>query len=227
MRIDSIEIALASLRQDGWFSLLQPAVQERIAANAKLLYFEKNDTIFNVGEPGDGLYGLVEGIYDVLVPRGDGELVPVMRMTPGYWLGDLAAIVGEPGLITMEAPSDLTLINVPARQLLKMLENDPSMYRVFYLISRQNIALCLRVMSELVVGKSDYKTIFRLLLLDELNGSKGAWIELSQTDLAFQLGLSPPSIQRSLKQCSDQGLIELGYGRVRIKDRQGLISILS
>jgi CRP/FNR family cyclic AMP-dependent transcriptional regulator len=39
------------------------------------------------------------------------------------------------------------------------------------------------------------------------------------------VALSLPTLQRVLRRLQDGGLIELGYGRIRILDRRGLLSL--
>ena len=222
---NSIDDAFARLRQTGWYSLLEPTAQQKIAASAALLHFQQGNHIYNAGELGAGLFGLVDGSYDLHVPRLDGELVAVLNMSPGYWIGDLAILSGEPGLVTMQATSDSTLVHVPAHIVEKMVEDDPSMYREFYKISRQNTELALQVVAGLVAGKAENKILLRLILLDELNAGQDGWIDILREDLAGHLGLSYPSVHRVLKQHADDGIIELSYGRMRVLQRKKLLFI--
>ncbi len=223
----SIDDAFALLGQNGWFSLLSPTFQSKIAASAQLLRFGKGDHIYNADEPGAGLFGLVSGSYDLHVPRLDGELVPVMTMLPGYWLGDLAILSGEAGLVTLQAASDTTLVHVPGKSVEKLVEECPSMYRAFYKISHQNTELALQVVAGLAAGKAETKILLRLLLLDELNGAKGYWIDVSREDFAGHIGLSYPSVHRVLKPYADDGIIDLKYGRMRVLKRDRLLEMAS
>ena len=59
-------------------------------------------------------------------------------------------------------------------------------------------------------------------LQDELAGASDGWILLSQDDIAMFTAVSLPTLQRVLRRFSDAGLIEIGYGRLRVLDRAGL-----
>lgn len=51
-------------------------------------------------------------------------------------------------------------------------------------------------------------------------------IILRQVDLAHALGVSRVSIGKTVKELSDQNLIKIGYGKLAILSRQGLIDIV-
>ena len=51
-------------------------------------------------------------------------------------------------------------------------------------------------------------------------------ISLRQVDLAHSLGVSRVSIGKSLKGLSDQNLIKIGYGKLHLLSRTGLINVI-
>lgn len=222
--LQSIEPAFAKLREKGWFSSLQADVQDDLMSSARLLHCKKGEHIYTIGDPGAGLFGLVSGSFNLLLARDDGQLVSVFRVDPGYWLGDLAVLSGESGMITIEAVSDVVFVNVPAGKVLQMVENDPRLYKSFYALSRRNMALALRIIAGLTAHSSEMRIVLRLLLLDDVTDSLQTEVSVRQSDLCAQLGLSAPTVQRALKKLSDRKLVDLGYSRIRVLDRQGLLN---
>jgi CRP-like cAMP-binding protein len=50
-------------------------------------------------------------------------------------------------------------------------------------------------------------------------------VSISQAKLSELVALSAPTLQRVMRRLQEDRLIEVGYGRIRILDRQGLISL--
>ncbi len=57
------------------------------------------------------------------------------------------------------------------------------------------------------------------LLLDE---AEDGTIQLPQRTLAAMLGVARPSLNKVLKDLERRGLVELGYGTIRLPDEDGL-----
>lgn len=223
--LSSIENAFAQLGETGWFSTLHSAVQAELMSSARLLHCERGEHILNIGDPAAGLFGLVSGSCGLLLARDDGQLVPVFRVDPGYWLGDLAVLSGERVLVTIEAVSDVVFVNVPANKVLQMVEQDPGLYKSFYALNRRNMALALRVIAGLTAESSEVRIALRLLLLNDFAESPQSDVTVRQSDLCLHLGLSAPTVQRALKKFSDRNLIDVGYSRIRVLNRLGLLKL--
>lgn len=65
--------------------------------------------------PASSLFGIVEGTIQLSVRRGGGVLLPFVPFGAGYWLGDVAMLSGEPGLVSIESTSDVTAAHIPAQ----------------------------------------------------------------------------------------------------------------
>ena len=75
------------------------------------------------------------------------------------------------------------------------------------------------------MSRADQRLALRLLHLEESLAQPGSWIDLSQGELAAMAVVSVPTIQRALRKLSQAGLVELGYGRVRIVNRAALLDL--
>ena len=58
------------------------------------------------------------------------------------------------------------------------------------------------------------------------NADDRGCVTMSQAQLAGLLGVQRTSVQRVLEQLGDAGLIEVGYRRIELVDRGGLVSLL-
>ena len=219
----SLQTALARMAQQGWFAGIGAPVRDRLGAIARLKRCDRNATIYHVGDPADGLYGLVEGAIDVAIPGEQGIDFTVHRADPGFWVGDLALVSGQTRLITLRAATPVTLVHLPGAPLRALADTDIEEMRALYALSHLNTATALRLLANLGVTSSEARIGLRLLYQMETAAAADGWVALSQAALSEMLALSPPTVQRSLKRLQDRGLIDCGYGRIRICDKAGLI----
>jgi CRP-like cAMP-binding protein len=215
--------ALATLARTGWFAGRTERTRALIAAEARLRRFRPGEVVYHVGDAPNGLYGLVEGALRISVPRDDGEDYVIHRADPGFWIGDAAQFSDGGRLVTLTAAGPTLVAHVSVEALERLVEADPRLYRDFYALTHQNFRTALRLFVNTLVPESDLRVALRLLHQDELAGQPERGVALAQAEFADLVGLSLPTLQRALKRLGEAGLIEVGYGRLRILDREGLL----
>ena len=220
--MSEINSAFRVLRGRGWFSQINWKFQEALAREARLVRARRGEQIFHFGDPGAGLFGVVSGSVLLSFPREDGILLPLVPLGCGFWVGDLAVLSGKPGIISIETHNDLTAVNISADKVLKLARDMPDIYRAFYELNRINIHLLLRLMTGLTADTADRKIAFRLLILSNYAHGADGWLDLTNHELAAQLGLSLPTVQRAVKRLERNGFLERGYSRIRISDRSAI-----
>ena len=221
---ESREAASAPLLRVGWLSKQSKVFQTALLAQGRVRAYRAGETIYHEGDPSDGLYGLARGALEISVPSDSGLQVACHRADPGFWIGDLAIFSEQPRLVSIKATCDAELVFVPQSHLWALVDEDPAMLRAFYLLTHQNMALALRLLSNLTVAQSERRLGLRLLHYHELSVEKDHWIELSQEHLADLLALSLPTLQRALRRLADDGLVELAYRRLRVLDPEALLA---
>jgi len=218
----NLSAAWSRLRERGWLSERSSGVSEALRKIARVIAIEPKRNLYYAGDLPDGVYGLVQGALDVSIPRADGQELTIHRADPGFWIGDLALLANQRRHVTVRAASPSILVHLPQAGLNRLLSTMPTLYADFYVLSHRNVETLLRVIGNLSVTPSDARVALRLLFQAEQLPSKTDWIQLSQDKLAELLGLSVPTLQRCLRRLDRDGLVELGYGRVRLRDPQGL-----
>lgn len=221
----TLEGALAIVSKRGWFSDRTDVFKSAVTKIARLRRFSPGEPIYLFGDQPDGIYGLVEGGLDVAIPRADGMDLTAHRADPGFWIGDLAMFVGQTRLVSLIAASRTQVIHLPQHALQRLVEAEPDYLRDFYALTYENMKLTLRLLANLATTPSEVRIAMRLLMYDDAEKQTG--IPLSQSKLAELLGMSAPTLQRVLRRLQDDGLIEVGYGRIRVLDRRKLLSICS
>lgn len=84
--------------------------------------FPAGKDLFQQGDPGLGLYVIVEGIAEAKI---NGEVI--RQMGEGTFFGEIALLDGEPRSATVTAVTDLSTILVPAWSFNAALKSEPSL----------------------------------------------------------------------------------------------------
>ncbi len=196
------------VNQRGWLAERSDGFRAQLLRHAQVRHFESDETLYLEGDLAEGVYAVIKGSVKVTVPGDDGQDVVVHRGADGFWIGDLAMLSGQTRLVTVVATSRLRCLYVPTVRIREMVEETPAYYEDFYALTHANMRLALRLLHQ-----------------EEIHGTPGGWLPLLQEDLAEMVAMSVPTLQRILRKLSDQGVIELGYGKLRILNRNVLIQL--
>ncbi len=219
---DELNAALEILAERGWYSSRPKDVQRRLAMIAKLRQFEINEPLYLAGDTANGVFGLVNGALNISFPRGDGEDYVMHRAGSGFWIGDLALFSQEMRLVSVHTAEPTTMVQLPTQELMKLVLDDPRLYADFYALTYENFKTTFKVVTNLSISSLEARVADRLLLEAAVLPDAQGWVGLSQHDFAALVALSLPTFQRVITRFARMGLVEKGYGRIRVVDREGL-----
>ncbi|MBS1149768.1 MAG: HEAT-like repeat-containing cyclic nucleotide-binding lyase [Myxococcaceae bacterium] len=104
-----------------------------VAAVAREQQFKTGEHVYQVGDPGDALYVILEGSVEA---RREGELL--MKMSAKEAFGDHSLFDGAPRLTDIVVVEALTVLVIDRRDFLDLLGDRPELLRgVFRMMSRQ------------------------------------------------------------------------------------------
>ncbi|MDH5254808.1 MAG: Crp/Fnr family transcriptional regulator, partial [Gammaproteobacteria bacterium] len=148
---------------------------------------------------------------------------------PGDSFGEIAVLDGNPRTASAEALTDAELFIVRRTDLVALIEREPKL--AAYLIS----LLCqrLRWTSELI-EEAAFLSVHgrlarRLLKLADEHGTAEQGVvtlRISQADLAGFMSVSRQIVNQYLQEWRKRGWIELGRGRIVLRNPAGLRSVL-
>lgn len=208
-----------------WLSGVDPGVRRKLRPLAQLRILPAREPLFRAGDLPAGVFGLYDGMLDVAVPRMDGEEFVFHRAEPGFWVGDLALFSKQQRLVTVRSAVDSRLVYLPQSRMAALMRDEPSLLGEFYRLSYDNMEVALKLLGNLSISGADSRIALRLLAQAAENREPDEWIRLSQEALADLVALSSQSVRRCLRQFESLGLVECGYGRMRILDRRKLAAL--
>lgn len=188
------------------------------------------ETLFQKGDSGNQLYGILSGSLKVMATGTDGRDVIFTLMGPGEIIGEIALLDGGERSASVIAVEATELLTLHRRELVPFLESHPK--AAIGLASV--LAARVRRLSE---NAEDRQTMplpgriaKRLIALSERYGKHpivGGPVEvrLPQQDLADLVGTSRESVNKQLRAWEEQGIIEIGRARVVLKNAEALKAV--
>ena len=217
--------ALRALEEQGWFSQRSEATRAKLGAIAKLRNFSKNELVYLAGDAPNGVFGLVSGSLNVSFPQADGHDYTMHRAGRCFWVGDLALFSEGPRLVSVRAAEPTQMVQLPAKELARLVRDDPQLYADFYALTYENFRTAFQIIVNLAIVSTEKRVADRLLLEAERRGDGEGWISLSQSELAKLVAISVPTLQRVLRRFASAGLVTSRYARIQVIDRAALVRV--
>ena len=212
------------------FSPLSESELDLLLAATTTKKLRPKETLFRKGDPGNQLYGILSGSLKITTTGTDGKDVMFGLMGPGEVLGEIALLDSEERSATVVAVEATELLTLHRRDLIPFLERHP----------RATIGLAgvlaarVRKLSERAEDRQTMplpgRIAKRLLALGEQYGKRpivGGPVEvrLPQQDLADLVGTTRESVNKQLRAWEEEGIVELGRGRVVLKKPASLEAV--
>jgi CRP/FNR family cyclic AMP-dependent transcriptional regulator len=188
----------------------------RVAAASFPRRLSRGQVLFTEGEASEHLFVVVSGHLKVLVGSERGDTLVLSVVGPGEGVGELSIIDGMPRSAGAEALDEVRLLCVPSAVLKELLATSPG----FCLALAEELAQRLRVLTGAAADLVFLDLPRRLAKM--LVGTSATTMQLPQAELAAQLGVTRPSLSRSLAGFQRRGWVEVSRGRVELLDRSAL-----
>ncbi len=108
------------------FSLLDEQERVSLAEVLEKKHFEKGDTIFHYGDPGDCLYLVRQGRVQVFVENYEGDKIILAENEPGDLFGEISLLDGGARTATAVAVEDTEALTLNQDNLQEFLTRHPS-----------------------------------------------------------------------------------------------------
>jgi CRP/FNR family transcriptional regulator, cyclic AMP receptor protein len=207
---------------DIWFGQLAPEQRTTLLAAGRIRSFRDQQRVYRLGDPPNGLYGLISGDIRLISYPVAGRQLLVLRLKPGGWFGELSTIDGGPRPQDAISFGLSKVLHVPSRDFERVSRDDPEIFRhVARLVGQRQRAA---VQYAGMIVSLPVKVRLSHLLLAGLDASEqplaGAerTISLTQSDIGAALGVSRQTTNKLLKLLEQTGAISLGYGLITVRD---------
>jgi signal transduction histidine kinase len=119
--------AMSELGKVELFSGLLAEGMQSLEQTAEMRAYKPRDVIFQEGDPGDGIYVVVEGEVRVSTLVSETERRVLTSVEPGDFFGEMAILDDRPRSATAQAELDTKVYFLHRDDLLKLLEHSPKL----------------------------------------------------------------------------------------------------
>lgn len=92
---------------------------------SKILYFGKDEIVFNQGDPTGSLYVILEGDVDLSVKGSTGQQVHINTLHQGDFFGEVALLAGRTSSMTARAATDIRVMMIMSQEVMDMVSRNP------------------------------------------------------------------------------------------------------
>ena len=212
------------------FSELEPEDLLRLEKAGLRRSYRPRETLFQKGDPSDFMVAVISGCVRICVYSVDGREIVLNLIEPGQVLGEIAALDGQGRTADAIAVDKVEALIIDRASVRRVLADRPE--AAFRLIE----TLCTRLRRTSnqveIIGYRDLPARTAALLL-ELSGDFGVETErgtrierkLSQRDMARMIASTRESVNRQLRQWTQDGLISVEDGLIEVHDMDQLEEI--
>lgn len=214
------------LRQHSLLAALTEPETRELVKRAHIQRLAAGDVVFRKDDPGDGLYGVLDGRVVVTAESAEGKELILNMFGPGEFFGEIALLDGKGRTATAVARDASRLLFLSRAAFLPFLGQHHE-------IAVRIIAfLCERLRrTTLVVEDSAFLSVATRLAKQLAALAAGAPVDatvrLSQEELAQTLGVTREMVSRQLATWREAGVVEMGRGWIKVCDREALDRIVA
>jgi CRP-like cAMP-binding protein len=175
--------------------------------------------LFREGDHLDRVFIIRSGLVALGRQQGSRRAV-LFLLHDGEIAGDVPLLAGIPAPFDAMVVTDTTFVTIPAPVFLASLEENPAFAKRWVLSLGGRLAAWQARLDDLLAG--DLRAQVVSLLLHEATAAPS--IHLTQQLIANLLGARRTSVNRVLQALAREGIIELRYGQILVRDPDGLLT---
>jgi CRP/FNR family transcriptional regulator len=217
----------ALLGQLDTFAGLSPDELSRLAEVAVPRTYEPGQVVFREGDEGDTCFVVRTGSLKATRTHSDGRTIALTELRAGDMFGELAMFSGETRSATVEAVEDTQAVALLGPDLRRLLTQHPDIaIKMLAALAERVRSANDRIASQSFQGVAS-RVAGVLVTQVESRQAEGAGdsdvkVQMTQADIAQLAGTSRESASRFLATLERAGVVELGRGKVVVRDPSAL-----
>jgi CRP/FNR family transcriptional regulator, cyclic AMP receptor protein len=213
------------LRNHPLFCELTAPILERISAYIKRRSVPKGSTIFEKGDAGVGLIGVVSGSVKISVNSADGRDIVLNIIRPGEVFGEIALLDGRARTANATAMSDCELIVIERREFIPFLRSEPDVTLKLMEILCSRLRKTSEQVQDVTFLNLSTRLAKTLLRLTANTESSAAKLAITQREISQIVGRSRESTNKQLRAWAKRGWVRLARGSVTVLKAEKLEEI--
>ena len=198
-------------------------------ADAKLLLragkvntYERRDVVVQEGDIADSFHIVLDGRAAVRVTTPAGENAIVNILGPDSHFGEVSLLGRDEPRRTASivALEPVRTLSIPAAVFRDLRDRNPRLEQLVSNLLARRVDELSALLVESMYDSLEHRVVHRLTELAEIYGSRtgSATIPLTQDELSQLVGGARPSVNQILRRLVDEGILDVGRGRITVLD---------
>ena len=213
-----------------WLLRLAGEERQRVQAELRVVTVEAGELLCRVGRPVTYWFGVIDGLLkmsnDSDMPGGSGIPITFTGVPSGGWFGEGTVLKNEPYRYNIQALRKSVVAGIPAATFHWLLDRSIGFNRFITLQLNERLGqfIAAREIDRLVHPDERVARSLAALFHPVLYPGVGDLLRITQQELAYLVGLSRQRVNQALRALAADGVIEVGYGGVRVSELERLRS---
>jgi CRP-like cAMP-binding protein len=214
---------LSFFRNHPIFGILGTELLQQLRTHARLKTVEKGATIFAKGDPGTGLFAILDGQVKIISFSTHGKYAVFNVLSAGDIFGEIALLDGGERTADVVAITECKLLVIERHEFLPLVHSRPEVAQKLIEMLCGRLRHTSRQVEEVMFLDLSAKLARALLRLGE--SADDGEVALTQSELAQIVGASRESTNKQLRDWEESKWIHLERGRVILIDRRSLAAL--
>ncbi|MGB1466651.1 MAG: Crp/Fnr family transcriptional regulator [Alcanivorax nanhaiticus] len=203
------------------------------APHVRVRRFDKNEPVYEKGEPQVWLCVIASGMVRIHSVNAQGQEAMLIVLDQGAWVGDAVFAPGAERVYGATAHTAAEIVELPGDFFRALMARYPEGYPVVLDCISRRLWSAMTLIEEDALRGTLTRIGRRLLFLCDMQrgGQRDATgpvrVALTREHIASMMGMTRQGVHKTLKRFETEGLIELGYGFITVKDEQRLTDFLA
>ena len=205
-----------------FWKLLTDSEKELVQQNAEIRLYEKGTRVYSSERECLGMLFVMQGEMRTYLLSEEGREVTLFRIYPNdLCVLSASCVISQISFDTqMSAQKDTEALMIPPNIVLLLKEKNLSVRCFLYELATKRFSDVMWAMQQILFKRLDQR--LALFLMQESQRLGTDTIHMTHEQIAQQISSAREAVARMLKQFSEDGLVELKRGAIRLLDQKGL-----
>lgn len=205
-----------------FWKLLTDSEKELVRQNAVIRRYKKGTTVYNSERECLGMLFVMQGEMRTYLLSEEGREVTLFRIYPNdLCVLSASCVISQISFDTqMSAQKDTGALIIPPHIVLLLKEKNLSVRCFLYELATKRFSDVMWAMQQILFKRLDQR--LALFLMEESQRLGTDTIHMTHEQIAQQISSAREAVARMLKQFSEDGLVELKRGAIRLLDQNAL-----
>lgn len=218
MKKEERAFAFQVLQEAEWLKGFAPVLAEELLAHGRLARLKTGEWAQGEGDEQRGMFVVIDGIFHTYCTAPGDRDVMIGQAGTGAVLGHATRFSGGPRLVTAICTEPGMLLQISEAALERIAQHYPEIWRVIANSAYANLRRAMQMMVEAITLPPRQRIAARLIAVASPSPDGTFIVRLSQQLLGEMTGLTRKTVNAHLSAFERDGLIEIQYGGLLLRD---------